>query len=77
MKKMCNETVPVRVFIPKDLSSAGYLISKIKPIDKCIASIVKALDKGLIIMRGSCCGHGKKPGEIILQDGRKLTIEKW
>ncbi|MCK4760213.1 MAG: hypothetical protein KAT69_09185 [Candidatus Aminicenantes bacterium] len=43
-------------------------------IDKCIAPIVEALQKGGIDMRGSCCGHGKGPGRIDLQDGRTIQI---
>jgi len=44
-------------------------------IDHCIAPIVKALQKGGIDMRASCCGHGKRRGRIELQDGRTLIID--
>ncbi len=43
-------------------------------IDGCIAPIVKALQRGGIDMRASCCGHGKGRGSIHLQDGRTLLI---
>lgn len=39
-----------------------------------MAPIVKALQRGKIDMRGSCCGHGRAPGEIELQDGRMLLV---
>lgn len=44
-------------------------------IDKCIADLVEALQTAGINMRGSCCGHGKGPGYISLEDGRMLSIE--
>ena len=47
-----------------------------RPIDSCIARIVLALEKENIRMEGSCCGHGRNPGQIILADGRVLTIMK-
>ena len=43
-------------------------------IDSCIAPIVAALQMAGINMRGSCCGHGKQPGENMLEDGRTLEI---
>lgn len=47
---------------------------KREPIDSCIADVVEALQVGGIDMRGSCCGHGKDFGGIVLQDGRILSI---
>ena len=48
---------------------------KLCKIDRCIASIVRALEAAGINMRASCCGHGKGDGKIILQDGRELIIQ--
>jgi hypothetical protein len=64
----------VRVRIPKDLSCSGRAKWKRMRIDSCIAPTVKALQDGGINMRGSCCGHGKGPGDIELEDGRHLKI---
>jgi len=64
----------VRVKIPADLACSGMSYWKEMQIDKCIAPVVKALQEGGIDMRGSCCGHGKRDGEIELQDGRKLAV---
>ena len=64
----------VKIKIPGDLAHSGMSYWKWTRIDSCIASIVKALQEGGIDMRASCCGHGKKDGEINLQDGRKLII---
>ena len=69
----------VDVKIQADLSCDGTERWKKAQIDMCIASLVDALQKGGIDMRGSCCGHGKAEGYITLQDGRVLVIkdESW
>ncbi len=74
---MCEygDTIPVKVRVPADLSCTGKRRWKRFQIDRCIAPIVKALQKGGIDMRHSCCAHGKGPGDIRLQDGRTLVIE--
>jgi hypothetical protein len=43
-------------------------------IDECIADIVLALNDGGVHTIGSCCGHGKCAGSIILKDGRTLAV---
>lgn len=70
----CNETVDVYVKIPADLSCTGEERWKYAKVDKCIAPIVQALQNQRIYMRGSCCGHGKGDGEIMLQDGNLVTV---
>lgn len=74
---MCahGDTLPVLVVIPADLSHTGVERVAEKPIDACIAPLVAALQSGGINMRSSCCGHGRGPGEILLQDGRRLVVE--
>lgn len=74
---MCKwgNTVNVKVKVPPDLSHTDKAYWREFPIDSCIAPIVKALQDSGIDMRGSCCGHGND-GEILLQDGRILTIIK-
>ncbi len=73
---MCrNKTEEVLVKILADLSCNGKEKWKLAKIDECIASIVEALQKYGIDMRGSCCGHGEVDGTIHLQDGRKLIIK--
>ena len=72
--------VPVDVLVPADLSHTGEPLRRSFPIDACIAPIVRALQAAGIDMRGSCCGHGKAPGEILLADGRVLSVrpqEPW
>ena len=65
----------VEVTIPADLSPNGKEFKKLMPIDKCIADLVQALEDANIKMRGSCCGHGEREGDIDLQDGRILIIK--
>ena len=43
-------------------------------IDLCVADLVVALNAANIPTIASCCGHGKVPATIILEDGRWLTI---
>lgn len=73
---MCKwgTTVPTKVWIPADMSATGEARWCVKPIDSCVADIVRALQDGGINMRGSCCGHGKDFGNIILEDGRILSV---
>ena len=64
----------IRVRISAHLSHTGEARWAEKPIDTCIADIVKALVEAGIYTDGSCCGHGSEPGSIILSDGRILDI---
>jgi hypothetical protein len=43
-------------------------------VDQCIAPLVRALNAAGIATVASCCGHGKRPGNIALADGRELII---
>lgn len=73
---MCewNDVVQVRVLVPADLAHEGVDIWKSKPVDRCIAPLVDALNRAEIVTRASCCGHGKQDGVISLNDGRELVI---
>lgn len=51
------------------------LNGRTRGIDSCIAPIVAALNAGGIPTIGSCCGHGKSDGDILLADGRMLVIK--
>ena len=74
--EMCEwgNNINVWVKIPADMSYTGKERYKFVGIDSCIAPIVKALQERGIDMRGSCCGHGKFPGNIELLDGRRIMI---
>lgn len=75
---MCDhgDTVILRVPIPANLSHNGKARWAEKAIDRCIAPLVDALNTGGILTANCCCGHGQRPGEIILQDGRTLIITR-
>lgn len=73
---MCKwgDTRNVLVKIPEDLSCTGFSRMKFVAVDGCIASVVEALQRGCVDMRGSCCGHNKSFGEVHLQDDRVLVV---
>ncbi len=73
----CKSTKNVRVRIPADLSHTQKAFWKKVAIDYCVADIVAALQKKGINMRGSCCGHGKSPGWIHLQNGTVLICSTY
>lgn len=66
----------VRVKIAADLSHTERARWADKAIDCCIAPLVRALQRGGVDMRSSCCGHGRGPGEILLADGTKLVLRE-
>jgi hypothetical protein len=45
-----------------------------KPIDACLAPLVRALSRGGVYPANCCCGHGSGMSEIILHDGRRLRV---
>lgn len=73
---MCEHGVStvLVVPVPANLSHTGEAVWTHKPVDACIAPIVDALNQAGVLTAASCCGHGKGPGEIPLQDGRVVTI---
>lgn len=73
---MCKygDVVMLYVPIPGGLSYTGFARWDYKAVDRCIAPIVKALNDAGIYTAGSCCGHGKTDGSILLQDGRELVV---
>lgn len=64
----------LEVTIPAHLSYTGQERKTVKGIDSCIAPIVAALNAAGCTTISSCCGHGKRPGQIALADGRELII---
>ena len=61
---MCKQGDTVLVF-----ANGAY-----RDVDRCIAPIVKALNAFDIPTVACCCGHGVRPGNIALVDGRELII---
>lgn len=64
----------VQVTIPADLACDGIKKRKEMQIDFCLAPIIRAFDAAGIETRGCCCGHGKREGNIALQDGRLMLV---
>ena len=73
---MCKhgDEVLLRVPVPANLSHTGEMCWDTKAVDACIAPIIQALNDAGIYTAGCCCGHGETDGNIILHDGRTLTI---
>jgi hypothetical protein len=71
---MCATASPVLVPIADDLSYTGKPRWDTKLVDSCLADLVEALNQAGILTRSSCCGHGRSPGSILLQDGRELAV---
>lgn len=75
---MCQhgETVRLRLKTLAAVSHTGADYWRDWDVDRCIAPIVGALQHAGIDMLGSCCGHGRTDGVILLADGRELVIRK-
>ena len=43
-------------------------------VDACIQPMVQALNDAGFQTLNCCCGHGQRPGSIILEDGREVLI---
>ncbi len=43
-------------------------------IDHCISNLVKVLNDAGMKTVASCCGHKRRPGNIVLSDGREIII---
>lgn len=72
---MCKhgDTVRVDVLVsPPNRHNTPYW----KPVgvDRCLAGLIRALNDGGVETVAHCCGHGKRPGDTILADGRYLVI---
>jgi hypothetical protein len=65
---------PVEVTVPASISRTGAERRKVVDVDACLAPLVKTLNDAGYVTVASCCGHGKRPGDIILADGRELHI---
>lgn len=75
---MCNDhsNVLVEVTVPEWLSYTGEERRAKKGIDGCIAPLVEALNAVGLTTIASCCGHGHRPGNIALADGREIIIAR-
>ncbi len=74
---MCDhgDTVVLLVPIPAGHSHTGKFRWDIKPVDRCIAPIVRALNAAGIWTVNACCGHGRR-GEIVLHSGLTIALQE-
>lgn len=49
---------------------------QIVQVDRCISRLVKVLNEAGFQTVASCCGHGHRPGNIALADGREFVIAR-
>lgn len=42
--------------------------------DPCLVPLVRALYENGFPTVASCCGHGKRPGNVALSDGRTIFV---
>lgn len=66
-----------QLYVMCDLKEAKALLTiggRDREIDFCIYPLVRALNEAGIETVASCCGHGVRPGNIALADGRELII---
>ena len=45
-----------------------------RDVDLCVADLVAALVAANIQTSASCCGHGRRPGSVLLEDGRAIVV---
>jgi hypothetical protein len=76
LKSDCQgcETVMLNVHIQASHSHNGQGRWCEKPVDKCVADIVQALNDAGVLTVASCCGHGCQSGKIALLDGREISV---
>ena len=73
----CRKTELCLVKVPAYLSHTGYTCWRWKPVDKCLASLVNALNAKADTAPGQltascCCGHGVVDGQIICHDDTRI-----
>ena len=71
---MCDDHSGVLVEIPSASFRGEH--GRKRGIDACIAPLVDALNKAGVDTFASCCGHGERPGNIVLRDGREILIAR-
>lgn len=66
---MCEHGDTVSIWIPTRRAFGEYA-----DVDRCVAPLVVALNAAGFETVASCCGHGHRPGSVILRDGRELVL---
>lgn len=71
---MCEKGDTVTMVLPRRPLSDPFGPHLNYSIDRCIAPMVAALNRGGVTTVASCCGHYERPGWIVLGHGRALVI---
>ena len=45
-------------------------------IDPCLMPLVAALNGAGLKTLASCCGHGRRPASVLLEDGREIIVAR-
>jgi len=71
-----GDEVPLKVTILAEASYTGEEREDIKPIDKCLAPLVKMLNRYGIKTCACCCGHGRTKKSWVMIDSRNIHFGK-
>lgn len=72
--KHCSDD---RCHLDREAKMATVTINgKAVSCDPCIVGVVRALNEAGLETVASCCGHGLRPGNIALADGREIVIAR-
>jgi len=71
---MCNKKTKCKVFLNEEDSFCGRDYKMVE-IDACLAGIVNYLNSKGHYTKYCCCGHFRKDGYILLQDGTRIVIK--
>ena len=64
----------VKVIIPADISHSGKEREAIVKVDKCLAPLIKMLNRYGIKTTSCCCGHGKVMKSYIGIQGKNVHL---
>lgn len=59
----------IRLNRPRPVSGRTEIL-----VDACIAPLIQALNDAGVHTVGCCCGHGKAPGEVLIEQGGLRVI---
>lgn len=69
---MCSDHSTALVEIPTASHRGPH--GRMRAVDPCLVSLVQALNAAGLATVASCCGHGYRPANVILADGREVFI---
>ena len=70
----CGTTIDCKILIQANLSHTGKAYWRRIGVDACLARLVTELNHAGALTASCCCGHGRGPGSIVLQDGTEIVL---